>query len=119
VAVDHLVKVLRRACAAIKTGRKVTPHGFRHTLNDLLRRDARAEVTRAIIGHSTERMTHHHSHVDEEESARRWPESSRWSGAEKGWKKGWRQRTSSIDRAIRKRKTLPFGRVDPGGATRI
>jgi hypothetical protein len=23
--------------------------GFRHTLNDLLRRDARAEVTRAII----------------------------------------------------------------------
>ena len=62
-----LVKVLRRACAAIKTGRTVTPHGFRHTLNDLLRRDARAEVTRAIIGHSTERMTHHYSHVDEEE----------------------------------------------------
>ncbi|HWM87116.1 MAG TPA: hypothetical protein VNO33_14785, partial [Kofleriaceae bacterium] len=49
-------------------------------------RDARAEVTRAIIGHSTERMTHHYSHVDEEESARPWRASSRSSGAEKRWR---------------------------------
>jgi len=57
--------VLTRACAEVNTGRRVTPHGLRHTANDLLRRHATAEVTRAIVGHSTERMTHHYSHVDE------------------------------------------------------
>jgi integrase len=57
--------VLDEACAAASVGRRVTPHGLRHTANDLLRRVASAEVTRAIVGHATEQMTHHYSHVDE------------------------------------------------------
>jgi hypothetical protein len=59
--------VLDEACAAAGITRKVTPHGLRHTANDLLRRVASAEVTRAIVGHATEQMTHHYSHVDEGE----------------------------------------------------
>lgn len=62
-----LRRVLAEACAAVDTGRRVTPHGLRHTANDLLRRHAPAEVTRAIVGHATERMTHHYSHVDDGE----------------------------------------------------
>lgn len=62
-----LRKVLDEACAAASVGRRVTPHGLRHTANDLLRRVASAEVTRAIVGHATEQMTHHYSHVDENE----------------------------------------------------
>ena len=62
-----LRRVLDEACAAAGVGRKVTPHGLRHTANDLLRRVASAEVTRAIVGHATEQMTHHYSHVDEGE----------------------------------------------------
>ncbi|MBZ0231343.1 MAG: hypothetical protein K8M05_03270 [Deltaproteobacteria bacterium] len=53
-----LRKVLDEACAAASVGRRVTPHGLRHTANDLLRRVASAEVTRAIVGHATEQMTH-------------------------------------------------------------
>lgn len=41
--------VLEEACAAAGVGRKVTPHGLRHTANDLLRRVASAEVTRTIV----------------------------------------------------------------------
>ncbi len=62
-----LREVLAEACKAAGVGRKVTPHGLRHTANDLLRRVASAEVTRAIVGHATEQMTHHYSHVDEQE----------------------------------------------------
>jgi integrase len=62
-----LRRVLHDACAAAEVGRKITPHGLRHTANDLLRRVASAEVTRAIVGHATEQMTHHYSHVDEGE----------------------------------------------------
>ncbi len=59
--------VLTRACAAVATERRITPHGLRHTANDLLRRVADGEVVRAIMGHSTEAMTHHYSHIDEGE----------------------------------------------------
>ena len=59
-----LRKVLDAACAACGA-RRITPHGLRHTANDLLRRVADGEVVRAIIGHATEAMTHHYSHVDE------------------------------------------------------
>ncbi len=59
--------VLDRACAACRTKRRITPHGLRHTANDLLRRVAGGEVVRAIIGHSTPQMTSHYSHVDENE----------------------------------------------------
>lgn len=59
--------VLDAACAACETKRRITTHGLRHTANDLLRRVADGDVVRAIIGHSTEQMTHHYSHVDENE----------------------------------------------------
>jgi integrase len=62
-----LRKVLDAACLACGTKRRVTPHGLRHTANDLLRRVTDGEVVRAIIGHSTTAMTHHYSHVDENE----------------------------------------------------
>jgi integrase len=55
---------LTRALRAVGITRRVTVHGMRHTANDLLRRVASAEVTRAITGHVTERMTEHYSHVD-------------------------------------------------------
>ena len=56
--------VLDAACAAAGA-RRITTHGLRHTANDLLRRVADGDTVRAIIGHATEQMTHHHSHVDE------------------------------------------------------
>lgn len=59
-----LREVLDEACAAAKLGRRVTPHGLRHTANDLLRRVATGEVVRSIVGHVTTQMTHHYSHVD-------------------------------------------------------
>lgn len=62
-----LRKVLARACAAVQLGRVVTPHGLRHTANDLLRRVAPGEVVRSIVGHTTSAMTWHYSHVDEGE----------------------------------------------------
>jgi len=114
-----LGKLLARVCAAVKTGRRVTPHGFRHTLNDLLRRDARAEVTRAIIGHTTERMTHHYSHVDEAEKRAAVARVFDVVTGGKGVEEGWRHPARPIDVTTRKRKTPPFGGVDPGGATRI
>ncbi len=45
----------------------MTPHGLLHTANNELRRVANGEVVRAIIGHATEAMTHHYSHVGEDE----------------------------------------------------
>ena len=59
--------MLDAACAACNTERRITPHGLRHTANDLLRRCAAGDVVRAITGHATEAMTHHYSHVDEAE----------------------------------------------------
>lgn len=47
--------------------RRMTPHGLLHTANNELRRVANGEVVRAIIGHATEAMTHHYSHVGEDE----------------------------------------------------
>ncbi len=62
-----LRKVLEDALAVCKIDRRVTPHGLRHTANNELRRVANGEVVRAIIGHATEAMTHHYSHVGEDE----------------------------------------------------
>jgi hypothetical protein len=56
-----------RACEPASTERRITPHGLRHTCTDLLGRHAAGEVVRAIVGHATEQMTHHYSHVDEAE----------------------------------------------------
>jgi len=62
-----LRKVLEDALDACEIERRVTPHGLRHTANNELRRVANGEVVRAIIGHATEAMTHHYSHVGEDE----------------------------------------------------
>ena len=59
--------MLDATLAACGIGRRVTPHGLRHTANNELRRVANGEVVRAIIGHTTEAMTHHYSHVGEDE----------------------------------------------------
>jgi integrase len=48
---------------------RITPHGLRHTGNDLLRRFASREVVVAITGHSTPTMHSHYSHVDQNEKA--------------------------------------------------
>jgi len=61
--------VIVPALAACNIDRKVTPHGLRHTANNELRKVTSGEVVRAIIGHTTEAMTHHYSHVDEIEKS--------------------------------------------------
>jgi len=48
---------------------RITPHGLRHTGNDLLRRFASREVVMSITGHSTPTMHSHCSHVDAGEKA--------------------------------------------------
>lgn len=61
-------KALDEACR--KAGiASITPHGLRHTGNDLLRRFASREVVMAITGHSTPAMHSHYSHVDRQEKA--------------------------------------------------
>jgi integrase len=59
--------VIDDALTACNIDRRVTPHGLRHTANNELRKVANGEVVRSIIGHATEVMTHHYSHVDENE----------------------------------------------------
>lgn len=58
-----LAKPLRQALADAGITRRLTPHGLRRTLNDLLRLVANAEVQKAITGHSTDAMREHYSHV--------------------------------------------------------
>lgn len=58
---------LARAARAAGIARGVSPHWFRHTLNDLLRRATTGEVQRAITGHVTAQMSEHYSHVGIEE----------------------------------------------------
>ena len=61
-------KALDEAC--VKAGiPRITPHGLRHTGNDLLRRFASREVVMSITGHSTPAMHSHYSHVDQNEKA--------------------------------------------------
>jgi len=61
-------KALDLAC--MKAGIvRITPHGLRHTGNDLLRRFASREVVMSITGHSTPAMHSHYSHVDQNEKA--------------------------------------------------
>lgn len=56
-------KALDRAIKIAET-KRITPHGFRHTWNDILRRVTTTDVTKAITGHVTETMREHYSHVD-------------------------------------------------------
>ena len=65
---SYLEKPFRRILKAAKIVRHLSPHGMRRTCNNLLRQ---AEVDRivmhATIGHSSDRMTEHYSHVGTQE----------------------------------------------------
>lgn len=61
---------LARASVALELPKRVTPHWFRHSFNDLLRRAASGEVQRAIVGHSSVAMAEHYSHVTIDEKRR-------------------------------------------------
>lgn len=61
-------KRLTAACA-IAGIRRITPKGFRHTMNNIAKRIADGDVTRAITGHVTEEMTEHYSWVNPEQKA--------------------------------------------------
>lgn len=65
---NPFAKALAKACTVAEVPR-VTPHGLRHTGNDLLRRFASREVVMSITGHSTAAMHTHYSHVDAGEKA--------------------------------------------------
>lgn len=47
--------------------RRFTVHGFRHTFNNMARQLASGDVVRSMLGHVTERMTHHYSHIGHDE----------------------------------------------------
>jgi integrase len=48
---------------------RCTVHGLRRSFNNALRKRASGIVTRAIVGHVSEEMTEHYSHVDRQEKA--------------------------------------------------
>ena len=58
-------KALKRVLGAAGISKHLSPHGMRRTFNNLMRR---AQVDRAVlhatIGHSSDAMTEHYSHVD-------------------------------------------------------
>jgi integrase len=64
-----IARPLRRAMVAAGIERRLTPHGLRRTLNDVLRVVASADVQKAITGHSSEAMRQHYAHVRVEERA--------------------------------------------------
>jgi len=68
---SSLQKPLRKASKAAGIATKLTVHGLRRTFNNLVRQAAGEIAARAILGHVTERMTEHYSHVgtDEKQSA--------------------------------------------------
>lgn len=65
-----LRKPLQRALAEIGLEHRVTPHGLRRTFNNLARQVTDGTVVRALMGHVTEAMTDHYSHVQRHERAR-------------------------------------------------
>jgi integrase len=58
-----LRKPLANGCKRAGISRRVTSHHFRHTWNNLLRQTADRETQQALIGHSTEEMSIHYSHI--------------------------------------------------------
>lgn len=58
------------ALKAAKLEERLTVHGLRRTMNNLLRQVAGGEVARSIIGHVTEQMTEHYSTVRLDEKAK-------------------------------------------------
>ncbi len=63
-----LTKVLDKACAAAGVPR-ITPHGLRRTFNDLGRGFVDRLIMKAMVGHTTDAMNEHYSHVRVEEMA--------------------------------------------------
>ena len=53
-------KVLRLAAAEAGIDVRVGPQVLRYTANTLLREAATGELTRSVIGHTTDRMTGHY-----------------------------------------------------------
>lgn len=64
-----LRKPMQAALAKAQVSHRVTPHGLRRTLNNLVRQVASGEVVRSITGHSSEAMTDHYSHVSSAEKS--------------------------------------------------
>lgn len=66
-----LRKPLAKAVAAAGLTDRLTPHGFRRSFNDALRRHTTGTVQRALTGHSTVQMAEHYSYVgiDEKRTA--------------------------------------------------
>lgn len=62
-----LRKPLERALQAAGIDDRFTLHGFRRTWNNLLRQVASGAITRSMIGHATEEMFLHYSHIEREE----------------------------------------------------
>lgn len=67
VYASTLQKPLKRALAAAGITERFTIHGFRRTFNNLVRPFVTGDVLRSMMGHSTEQMTEHYSHIEMEE----------------------------------------------------
>ncbi len=61
---NPFAKELKRACKAIGITFRFTTHGLRRTYNNIARRLADPLVLRATMGHNSEQMTEHYSHID-------------------------------------------------------
>jgi len=62
-----LRKPLERALQAAGISDRFTLHGFRRTWNNLLRQVASGAITRSMIGHETEEMFLHYSHIERDD----------------------------------------------------
>jgi len=56
-----------RALRAARIEDRFTLHGFRRTWNNLLRQVSSSAITQSMIGHATEEMFLHYSHIEREE----------------------------------------------------
>ncbi|MGB5503987.1 MAG: tyrosine-type recombinase/integrase, partial [Polyangiales bacterium] len=62
-----LRKPLGRALQAAGVDDRFTLHGFRRTWNNLLRQVSSSAITQSMIGHETEEMFLHYSHIERDE----------------------------------------------------
>ena len=62
-----LRKPLERALKAAGVADRFTLHGFRRTWNNLLRQVSSSAITQSMIGHETEEMFLHYSHIERDE----------------------------------------------------
>jgi integrase len=62
-----LRKPLGRALQAAGIDDRFTLHGFRRTWNNLLRQVSSSAITQSMIGHETEEMFLHYSHIERDE----------------------------------------------------